>query len=270
MTINPSPKSFSVTGVPSVSHNITSRDYDKLNSNSLIPNGGISRVPRCNSRLILSPEHRLDLEKSGLLDDTISHARIETVHPPSQITKALGFDIPGLVSAYRIPFPPFDGYERFKLFYASGAERGHDGKKKPKYIQRKGTSNRLYIPAPLWESGIMQDINTTLYITEGEKKALKATQEGLPCIAVTGLWNWKKPGLTYDVLIDDFDLILWKESNASVSGSSNMFGRKVCIVPDNDWLEPGKNLKQAVKRLCRKLQERGARTYIVSLPGGSK
>ncbi len=219
--------------------------------------------------IILAPEHRLDLEKSGLLDETLLQSRIETVYPPCRITKALGFDIPGLASAYRIPFPPFDGYERFKLFYAPGSERGLYGKNKPKYIQRKGAPNRLYIPALLWQSGILQDATKTLYITEGEKKALKATQEGLPCIAVTGLWNWKKPGLTYDVLIDDFNLIEWQGMAVNDLGIRYLHGRKVCIVPDNDWLEPGKNLKQAVKRLCQKLQERGAKTFIVRLPGGA-
>lgn len=265
-TIN---KISSVTGVPGVSSNITCGNNDLLPTAYQLPVREISCVSRCNSNPVLAPEHRLDLEKSGLIDDTLLLARIQTVYPPSQITKTLGFDIPGLVSAYRIPFPPFEGYERYKLFYAPGCERGFDGKKKPKYIQRKGAPNRLYIPAPLWHSGIMQDISKTLYITEGEKKALKATQEGLPCIAVTGLWNWKKPGMTYDVLIDDFDLIEWQ---GKVIGEFNIdykFRRKVCIVPDNDWLEPGKNLKLAVTRLCRKLQGRGARTFIVRLPGGT-
>ena len=40
-------------------------------------------------------------------------------------------------------------------------------------------------------------------ITEGEKKALKATQEGFMTVSISGVWNWssnKKP-------IEDLDLI---------------------------------------------------------------
>lgn len=202
------------------------------------------------------PAHLADLRKSGLTDETIIQHGIKTVRP-ADITKRAGFDIPGLISAYIIPFPPFnDGYFRLKAFYAPGQERHANGNKKPRYIQRKGTPNRLYIPLPVFP--ILNNTTVQLYITEGEKKALKATQEGLPTIAITGLWNWKQSG--NHELIDDFNLITWE-------------GRPVHVVPDSDWLEPGKagkprNLKDAVLRLCWKLQERGAKASIVLLPGG--
>lgn len=203
------------------------------------------------------PAHLADLLKSGISDETIIHHRIQSVRP-ADITKRAGFDIPGLISAYIIPFPPFsDGYSRLKGFYEEGQELYADGRKKPRYIQRKGSPNRLYIPLSVFP--ILNNTSAPLYITEGEKKALKATQEGLPTIAITGLWNWKQSGT--DELIDDFNLIAWA-------------GRPVHVVPDSDWLEPGKdgkprNLKQAVLRLCWKLQERGAKTNIVMLPGGN-
>ena len=31
-------------------------------------------------------------------------------------------------------------------------------------------------------------------VPEGEKKALKADQEGLACVAIGGLWNWRAGG----------------------------------------------------------------------------
>jgi len=206
----------------------------------------------------LAPLHLADLRNSGLTDATIREHQIESVRP-CDIRRFIGFDISGLLSAYRLPFPPFkDGYQRLKLFYEEGTERYPDGSKKPKYIQRKGTRNRLYIPVPVFP--LLDNWTATLHITEGEKKALAATQAGIPCIAITGLWNWKQPGGGLDRLIPDFGRIVWR-------------GRKVRIVPDNDWLDldssgKQKNLKQAVFRLCRCLELRGAHTEIVLLPGG--
>lgn len=125
--------------------------------------------------------------------------------------------------------------------------------KYPKYLQKKGSGNRLYIPD--FARMHLQDVDMPLYITEGEKKALKACQEGLCCIAIAGLWNWTNGEKQ---LIKDFDDILLKN-------------REVFIVPDSDWLEPTmhgylKNLKQAVSKLAFKLKERGAKVFIVSLP----
>jgi len=99
---------------------------------------------------------------------------------------------------------------------------------------------------------------------------LKAVQDGLKCIGLSGIWNWSNgdkinPFDSWDwrignedkKLIQDFDLI-------------NFTGRTVYIVPDSDWLELDKqgyekNLKQAVCELSKKLLERGAIVKIVQL-----
>lgn len=197
---------------------------------------------------ILATEHLEDLRNSGLTDDTIKAAGFESIRP-CDISKETGLQLSDVDSAYRIPFG--DGYNRFKLFYKSEPK---PGQKRPKYIQRRGLANRLYIPALLDESVL--DGFETLYITEGEKKALKATQEGLPCIGITGLWNWKVKGS--DELIRDFYRL-------------NLVGRHVKIVPDSDWLDLGKdgkpkNLKSAVFRLARSLMTEGAIVSVVYLP----
>jgi hypothetical protein len=202
----------------------------------------------------LAPEHYKDLQKSGLSDDTIKEADIKSV-PPGQINKKLGFNVHGLVSMYEIPFN--DGYCRYRVFYESGKEFDKSGKPKPKYLTRKDMENRLYIPSKA--KLILNDISVPLEITEGEKKALKACQEGLCCIAVTGLWNWKVKGK--DKLIPDFDKI-------------KLDGRTVILTPDNDWLKPNingyrKNLEQSVRRLSYLLIDRGAKVYWRELPNGS-
>ncbi len=201
----------------------------------------------------LATEHYTDLQKSGLSDDTIREAGIKSV-PPNQINKRLGFNISGLVSMYQIPFD--DGYNRYRVFYESGKELDKDGKAKPKYLTKKGSGNRLYIPSKA--KSVLNDLFIPLEITEGEKKALKACQEGLPCIAITGLWNWNVKDK--DELISDFDNIA-------------LDGRTVYLVPDNDWQLPNrkgerKNLKQAVYGLAYLLIDRGAKVYWRELPQG--
>jgi len=195
----------------------------------------------------LHPLHYEDLKKSGLTDKTIEVAQIESV-PLDLINKKLGFDHPDLTSCYEIPYD--NTFSRFRLFYM-----GNSSVRRPKYTQRKGRGNRLYIPPDT--RPLLSNLKIPLYITEGEKKSLKATQEGLCCVAVSGLWNWSNGNKE---LIPDFNLIPLKS-------------REIYIVPDNDCLFPDKhdyrkNLRQAVFQLADKLEEKGAKVYLVILPQG--
>lgn len=81
----------------------------------------------------LHPDHPEDLRKSGLSDEAIQEAGIKSVSP-RDIPKKLGFDIPGLISMYEIPYPGCDGYSRFKAFYADDERYYKDGSEKPKYL----------------------------------------------------------------------------------------------------------------------------------------
>jgi putative DNA primase/helicase len=194
----------------------------------------------------LNPEHLGDLRKSRLSNETIEAAGIKTV-PPDEITEKLGFTISNIESMYEIPYPGTD-FRRYKVFYSDDSY-----KERPKYLQCKGSGNRLYIPHKV--RAILKDTSIPLYVTEGEKKALKACQEGLFCVGLSGLWNWSDGNKE---LIADFDQITLKD-------------RTVYIVPDSDWQEPNKhgykkNLEQAVYGLANKLKERGARIFIKQLP----
>lgn len=194
--------------------------------------------------LSLHPQHFEDLKKSGLIDETIKRAGIRSL-APAEIRRLLGFEPAGLLSAYLIPYS--DGFFRVRCFY-------HEGKEGAKYLQRKGTHNRLFVP-PMLDGKVLADSSIPLVITEGEKKALKAVQEGLPCVGVAGLWCWSDGK---SELIKDFDQIEFR-------------GRTVYLVPDNDYLKPNKhgyrkNLKLALERLAFKLAERGADIFCVELP----
>jgi hypothetical protein len=195
-------------------------------------------------KLTLHSEHLADLRESGLSDETITKGGLESI-PPDLIVKEIG-NYPNIKSAYRIPYLGTDGFCRCKAFY-------HEGKTGPKYLQRKNSGNRLFIPEKARYA--LGDASVPLYITEGEKKGLKACQESLSCIGLSGLWNWSNGNKE---LIPDFDLIAFG-------------GRTVFIVPDNDWRKPSKhgyrkNLDQAVYGLGQRLIEREACVSILLLP----
>lgn len=197
------------------------------------------------------PAHREDLYKSGLSNETILEAGNKSVCP-RDIDKIFGYETHAK-SAYEIPYPGND-YSRYKMFYAEADKiNPKTGDERPKYLVKKDSGNHLYIPAKV--RPILKDLSTPLYITEGEKKALKATQEGLPCIAISGLWNWSNGNKE---LLPDFNQI-------------NLAGRTVYLVPDSDWLKPNregkpKNLKQAVFELAYLLIDKGAKVNYVELP----
>ncbi len=49
--------------------------------------------------------------------------------------------------------------------------------------------NQIYLPPGIRD---LLESNTELLITEGAKKALKATQEGFATIGLAGVWGWKR------------------------------------------------------------------------------
>lgn len=149
-----------------------------------------------NPALRLSKQHRDDLVKSGLSIETIEEAQLYSV--PPIIFKKLPAQMTAVTSMLAFPYPQTDGFVRYKLFPPIG---------KMKYYQEKGSGCHLYTPK-LFLDAISK--GQEVYITEGEKKALRACQEGFPCGAVGGLWNWA---------IEDFNKFKFK---------------KILFVPDND------------------------------------
>jgi len=205
------------------------------------------------SPLNLHPEALEDLRRSGLSDATIAEAGLYTPAPG---------DLPRLLSARLVAQVrhvlvfPYDGagpggawrrddeFVRCKLFPPASDGQGHT----IRYFQRAGTPPRLYIPPRA--RAALTDPTAPLLITEGEKKALKANQEGLACVAVGGLWNWQASGRP----IADLDGIDWYE-------------REAVIVPDSDvWTRP--DLLQPVFALGKELEGRGAKMSVLKLPSG--
>jgi Domain of unknown function (DUF3854)/Protein of unknown function (DUF3631) len=203
--------------------------------------------------LPLHPEALEDLRKSGLSDATIAEAGLYSP-APGDFARLLGgrladrvrhvlvfpYDVIGYGGAWRGD----DEFVRCKLFPTIADADGRT----IRYHQRSGTPPRLYVP--LRARPALIDARVTLLITEGEKKALKANQEGLACVAIGGLWNWQAGGRP----IADFDRIDWCE-------------RETVIAPDSDvWIRP--ELLQPVFALGKELEGRGAKVVVLKLPSG--
>jgi hypothetical protein len=191
------------------------------------------------ANLSLHPDHLADLRKSGLSDETIAQAGVYSVRPADigKITRH-----PQVHSLLAFPYSPT--FTRYKVFPTQLKLKG----KGYRYTQMAGSGVHLYVP-PMARAAA-QNPKETLYIVEGEKKALKACQEGLTCVAIGGLWNWRQD----KKLIDDIQALPLRD-------------RRVVLVPDSDvWGRP--DLVSAVSRLAQAL--RGAEAAVEScvLPEG--
>jgi hypothetical protein len=201
----------------------------------------------------LHPDHKSDLQNSGLSGGMIEAAGIYSV-PPGQINKILGWDA-SVDSMMAFPYPGTEGTRKAKTFHDDGKfirykvfpPRLLKTGKTQKYYQERLTGNHVY-QTPGFNSEA-----DVIHIVEGEKKSLKGAQEGLNCLGLSGLWGWKKKG--EEELIEDFNKYKFE-------------GKQVSLIPDNDWRDEDKNLEQAVNRLGRLLEKRGADVKIVLLPEG--
>jgi hypothetical protein len=194
--------------------------------------------------LALHPEHLADLKRSGLTPETIRAAGVYTV-PFDQVTKKLGGLANGVVSALAFPYPGCDGYERYKVWREETADP-----KAPKYLQKTGTPNRLYLPTTVDLAG-----DSPLTICEGEKKILALNQSGIPAVGIGGVWNWltKVEGEDSRPTLD-LDLVNLK--------------RPVAIIFDSDG-HANPMVRLAAWRLARELAGRGATVSVLFLPHGS-
>ena len=130
-----------------------------------------------------------------------------------------------------------------------------DGGPEFRYGQPKDTLPRLYLPPIVsgrsWES-IAKDIQTEIWLVEGEKKCAVACLRGLACIGLGGVWNFRSKKAGALPLIRDFKAINWK-------------GRNVFFVYDAE-VAARADLLPALSALAGELTKLGARCYQVDLP----
>ena len=196
----------------------------------------------------LHPEHRADLHKSGLSEDTIRHLRVSAVRPHD-------IKLAGVSSAYRLPYCDLDGkvldFERWRLFPPIITADGHTRK----YHQAAGSTPYLYLPPLLDWRAVAADPSRLLVITEGEKKAAAGCQGGLTVAGNAGVWCWRmKLEHGERLVLPEFDQFVWA-------------GRRVEIVPDSDAWRPDKIMQvlAGFYALGMELTQRGAHVQLVQL-----
>jgi putative DNA primase/helicase len=201
--------------------------------------------------MTLLPHHQKELRESGLSDQTITaagifseivHANLAAILNRKRWPRTLGN---GLV------FPFKDEAGAIVLHRVKPDNRpSRNGKPGAKYLSPVGSQLRLYVPPSV--NGELQAADKPILIVEGEKKALKGSQEGFLTVGLIGVEGWHKKNST--TLIPDLERIAWK-------------GRKTHIVFDSDAAS-NENVRTNESLLAAALQNRGATVKIVRLPPG--
>ncbi len=156
----------------------------------------------------LYPHHMEKLMKEhGLNIETIKEAGLYSAKATTlnRILSRTDIACDGIVIPY------VEGFSRVRLDVPLSLNNGRTAK----YLSPIGSENRLYVPKSI--ESLLKDASIAIYITEGEFKALKLTQEGFPCIGLPGIWGFSRDRK----LLPDFDYI-------------NLKGRKVTIILDSD------------------------------------
>lgn len=209
----------------------------------------------------LTEKHLADLRGSGLNNEEIARCGFYTTVSVNAIRNLLNWKhYDGhLGPCLAIPF--VDAAGRLTNYVRLKPDRPRkDAEGKPiKYESPQGVGNRVYFP-PLTRIR-MTFRSEPIIITEGEKKAARADQDGYTCLGLVGVYGWQKKREIKDgrpdgprYLIDDMGCVWW-------------MGRDVFICYDSDAVT-NNNVIMAERRLGEALKQRGAKVRIVRLPVG--
>ena len=181
-----------------------------------------------------------DLEKAGQLK-TVTSEEIEAL------------------SGWRVDGPGiYIGYPGNRSFVIRSPEDAP--KEIPKYLHPRGEPNHLFVP-PGFDLAKAQD----LWITEGELKALCGFLQGLPIVALGGVYSWRTSGEEAELLptgekLKDEEALLPELAQASWEGKS------IALLYDSD-IVPGHRAYDAYPRLAEQLYRLGAgEVRILTLP----
>ena len=198
-----------------------------------------------------------DLAKSGLTRDDMEI--VPYYHAEYQKQQ---------VNGYRIPFRYPNGvamrdtknHDFYRMRFMPPLPVNREGKNM-KYGVPFGAGNHCYIPEAAHRA-LTEDPESILYLTEGEKKAAKATKSGLPTIGLPGIWNWMASKIdrgteeTEHKIHPDLDPYLTS-------------GRTICLIYDSDARETkGKvsSFNRCAAYLAEQLDACGCILYRVDVP----
>ena len=143
---------------------------------------------------------------------------------------------------------------------------------KGKYVKPKGQTSRLFRPLDL-SPNVLRNPKVGIILTEGDKKAIKAVQEGFPCLSLGGVWSWKRTPKEKLEGSDIFNFDKWEEIICEADiipdiANANFENKEIFLCYDNDmWSKP--QVKQALYSLAAYLiYEKKAKVRIITLPKG--
>lgn len=194
-----------------------------------------------------------EFRASGLSDEAIREHVVCTDKPPAinRILKRSDGERfgPCAVYIYRDSSGTPDHPFRFSRVKPTTPRLKEDGKP-IKYEQPVGASNRAFFPTGRTIAALA-DPSQPLIVVEGEKKALKAAQEGFPCIGLGGVTCWVNDG----AILPELAAVAWR-------------GREVFIVFDAPDTTTNKDVMREERKLAQALAQRGAVVKVVRLPPG--
>ena len=174
---------------------------------------------------------------------------------PSEIEARFGFQVEsgGIGILYNPAAPLAEQTLRVRL---DNPIKNPQTGKTAKYLSPAGQQNRLFVP-----DGVTLNENM-LIITEGEFKAIAAAQLGIPCVALSGIWNWKIGSQIEGLKLADRDSLLPELKR-------DWNGQTLILIYDSD-ITPRHPAWAAFPRLAEQLYALGADAVkVLSLPGGA-
>ena len=195
-----------------------------------------------------------DLARSGLTWSDAEQLGME-VWEADRTKKELGY-------AWRaLCIPYFDAYKRrrkdvyrVRLLGTQPGPFGTTVCPPMRYLQPKNTVPAVYIPPNTAWQPTMQDVSTTIWLTEGEKKAAKACKAGIFCLGLGGVWSFMSKRLGVE-LLPELKEIVWHQRQVAIC-----FDSDVMVKPD---------VAKAVVKLTEVLIKQGALVRTVTLPEGT-
>lgn len=220
---------------------------------------------------------REDLVKSGLSDASMRAMSVRTV----TVEELRELNLHNAEGGYYIPYWDLDGTQllnfwRIKLLPPLLIRDGEKARE-VKYVQPKGSVCHAYLP-PTIEPQKWQDPKQTLYITEGEKKSVRAAQDSLTCLGVGGVdaWRTRSFKVQAECITEHAEYLAVKvEKGSQVEQLQEQIcpellaipleGRQVRVVFDSD-ARTNPDVQRALFELCLWLQGEGADAKCIYLP----
>ena len=206
----------------------------------------------------LRPEHLDHLRSSGLSDETLRRAGICSLDERAAYAlgypaglRGIGFPYPGTqvqIDGRRVP------YTRLRVDPDRQREPGRKYENPLKSRLQDGLTYYPYVPPGVGE--LRKSADQPILITEGEKKALKLTQEGWPAIGLPGVFLFSDPTSKKTPPKKPLhpELRRWR-----------LRGRTVFVCFDSDRRSK-EGVALAHERLCAGLTRMGALVRVIDLP----